>query len=103
SGDLARAWLALPLATHADFGRCGGAGARAPGAEAGVGARSDSILSLGFQAEHELPVHAAGGIPIEADVRGGRVRVTPGALQRVVEEQALPAGREKQRVDGADQ
>src|SRR5262249_18804709 len=41
--------------------------------------------------------------PIEADVRGGGVHVAPGALQRLVEEQALPAGREEQRVDGADQ
>src|SRR5262249_59545507 len=46
---------------------------------------------------------APGGIRIEADVRGGRVRVAPGALQRLVEEQALPASREEQRVDGADQ
>jgi len=29
---------------------------------------------------------------------GGRVRVAPGALQRLAEEQALPAGREEQRI-----
>src|SRR5262245_3732335 len=62
SGDLARARLALPLAAHADFGRSGGAGARADRAKAGVGARSHSILSLGFQAEHEL-AHSAMTIP----------------------------------------
>src|SRR5262249_45405161 len=81
----------------------GGWGWRAVGAEGGVGARSHSILSLGFQAEHELSIHAPGGIPIEADVRGGRVRVAPGALQRLLQEQALPARREEQRVDGGDQ
>src|SRR5437660_942405 len=32
-----------------------------------------------------------------------RVRVAPGALQRLAEEQALPAGSEEQRVDRADQ
>src|SRR5262249_26635421 len=65
--------------------------------------RTCSILSLGFQAEHELPIHASGGIPMEADVRGARVRVAPGALQRWPQEQALPAGREEQCVDGGDQ
>src|SRR5262249_56888751 len=86
SGDVARAWLALPLAAHADFGRDGGAGDRADWAKASLGTRSDSILPLGLQAEHELPIHASGGIPIEADVRGGRVRVAPGALQRLLQE-----------------
>src|SRR5262245_50337321 len=37
SGDLARARLALPLAAHADFGRDGGAGARADWAKASLG------------------------------------------------------------------
>src|SRR5262249_48281402 len=96
SGDLARAWLALPLATHADLGRDGGTGDRADWAKASLGTRSDSILPLGLQAEHELPIHASGGVPIEADVRGGRVRVAPGALQRLLQEQALPPGRSDQ-------
>src|SRR5262249_58266933 len=100
SADLARARLALPLAADADFGRGGGAGARADWAEAGVGARSHSKLSLGFQAEHELSIHAPGGIPIEADVRGGRVRVAPSALPRVLTEQTPPAPPQEQRVDG---
>src|SRR5262245_64207983 len=65
--------------------------------------RTCSILSLGLQAEHELPIHAAGGIPIEADVTGGRVRVAPGALQRLLQEQALPPGCEEERVDGSNQ
>src|SRR5215831_3004599 len=65
--------------------------------------RTCSILSLGFQAEHELPIHASGRIPIEADVRGGRVRVAPGALQRLLQKQALPARCEEEGIDGADQ
>src|SRR5262249_5160604 len=90
------------LPTRPDAGG-GGTGDRADWAKASLGTRSDSILPLGLQAEHELPIHASGGVPIEADVRGGRVRVAPGALQRLLQEQALPPGREEQRVDGSDQ
>src|SRR6266702_6634118 len=64
---------------------------------------SHSILSLGLQAEHELPVHASGGIPVETYVRGGRMRVAPGTLKRLLQEQALPACGEEQRVDRANQ
>src|SRR4029077_15213893 len=103
SGDLVRARMALPLAAYADLGRGGGTRARTvrgkanlgPGLRRSLGTSGGSnpycslILSLGLQAEHELPIHASGGIPIEADVRSGRVRVPPGALQRLLQEQAL--------------
>src|SRR6476660_837228 len=59
----------------------------------------DSILALRLQAEHVLPVHAAGGIPIEADVGGSCVRVAPASLQRFVQKESLPAGGEEQRID----
>ena len=59
-----------------------------------------SILPFGLEAEHVLPEHAAGGIPIEADVGGGGVRVAPAPLQRMVQEQALAAGGQEQRIDG---
>ena len=36
-------------------------------------------------------------------MRGGRVRVAPDALQRLLQEQALPARREEERIDGGDQ
>src|SRR4051794_36829080 len=79
-------------ARSSSFGSMSG---RAPDTQIGAG----SILSLRLQAEQGLPVHAAGRIPVEADMRGGRVGVAPGTLQRLVQEQPLPAGREEQRVD----
>ena len=36
-------------------------------------------------------------------MRSGRVRVAPDALQRLLQEQALPARREEERIDGGDQ
>src|SRR5579862_4173019 len=63
-------------------------------------ARIASILTLGLQSEQVLSEHAAGRIPVEADMGAGGVAVAPEALQRVVEEKPLAAGSEKQRVDG---
>src|SRR6266496_4456175 len=62
-----------------------------------------SILPLRLQAEQVLTVHAAGRIPVEADVRCGGVSVAPEALQRLVEVQAVAAGREEEGVDRLDQ
>src|SRR5262245_18704776 len=62
-----------------------------------------SILALRLEAEHRLAVHAAGGIPVEADVGGGGVRVAPDALHRLVQEQALAARGQEQCVDGLHQ
>src|SRR5262249_28251087 len=45
-----------------------------------------SILPSGLEPQHVLAVHAAGRIPVEADMRGGGVCVPPDALQRMVEE-----------------
>ena len=61
-----------------------------------------SILPLRLEAEQILAVHAPGRIPVEADVRGGGVRVAPEALQRVLEVEPLPARGEKQRIDRLD-
>src|SRR5258708_16329761 len=75
-----------------------------PGPSAGLAdAIVPSILSFRLEPEHELAVHAAGRIPVEADVGGGGVRVAPAALQGMVEEQSLPAGRQEQYIDRPDQ
>src|SRR5215467_2014113 len=75
----------------------GGCGSRSNGRN-----RRPSILPLRLQPEEVLPEHAAGRVPVEADVRGGRVRVAPEALQRMIDKEPLPARREKQRVDRLD-
>src|SRR5262245_45551048 len=58
-----------------------------------------SVLPPRLEPEHRLSEHAAGGVPVQADVGGGGVGVAPGALQRVVQVQPLSAGGEEQRVD----
>src|SRR5258705_12944233 len=65
--------------------------------------RDKSILPFRLEPEHVLAVHAAGGVPIDADVRGGGVGVTPDALERMIEEQPLPARGEEQLIDRLNQ
>src|SRR5881392_2324837 len=60
------------------------------------------VLTLGRQPERELAVHGADGIPIHADVAADGIGIAPGALHRIGEIEAEPAGRCVQRLGGAN-
>src|SRR5580704_8525237 len=58
-----------------------------------------SVLPLRLEPEQVLAEHAAGRIPIQADMGAGGMGVAPETLQRMIEKQALAASGEKQEID----
>src|SRR5712692_1908852 len=62
-------------------------------------ASHELVLPLRLEAEGMLPVHRADRVPVEADMAADGVGVAPRALHRVVEMEAVAAGRRIERLD----